>query len=301
MDKETEKADQAEFDKEKDFRRRSIQSSSSSIAGGEVMLSSIPNELHVEILRWLDLPSICTMSFVNSHFCELIDTNKDSILRACLHNVECTGPHAILLKHSPPPGPTYTFPYALATHNTRTTMTQVAQICTLLQSAKVEALYCIRQICAKSVALYSTLPAVITDAELELHRHNLFRDYTTLQLQNMAGASIRLVFKLAQLMGHQFNRSTLHIGVYTRYNSYLLANGPELIVELARRDARGRREYLDGLDWLGDAPRLHDEIIRCLGQRGNGLMTDPGIEIQQFFQEEDTILDMSVGVDFVAP
>jgi F-box domain len=265
------------------------------------MLSSIPNELHVEILRWLDVPSICTMRVVNSHFCELIDTNEDAILRPCLHNVECVGPHAILLKHSPPPGATYTLPYALATHNTKITMTQVSQICTLPQSAKLEALYCIRQICAKSVALYSTLPAVITDTELELHRHNLFCDYTTLQLQNMTGASIRLVFKLAQLMGHQFHRSTLHIGVYTRYNSYLLANGPELVAELARRDTRGRREYLDGLDWLGDAPRLHDEVIRCLGQRGNGLMTDPGIEIQQFFQEEDTILDMSVGIDFVDP
>jgi hypothetical protein len=112
----------------------------------------------------------------------------------------------------------------------------------------------------------------------------------------MTDTSIRLVFKIAQLMGYQFNRSTLHIDVYTRYNSYLLANGPNLIVDLATREIDERHEYLDSLDWFGAVPRLHDEVIQCLGQRGSGLMTDPGIEIQQFFQEEDTILDMGVSV-----
>jgi hypothetical protein len=232
------------------------------------------------------------MRAVDAHFRTLINTNQDTILRPILHNVECIGGHAIILKHSPPSDGSYTLPYAISIYHTKTTITQVAQICTLTQNAKLEALYCIDQICKKSVELISILSATITDAELELHRYNLFAQYTVLQLQNMCSASIRLVFKIAQLMGFEFNQSALHIDVYTLCNSYLLANGPQLIIDLAAHESVDRQEYLDNLDCLREAPRLHDEIIRCLGQRGSGLMTDPGIEIQQFFQEEDTILDM---------
>jgi len=105
---------------------------------------------------------------------------------------------------------------------------------------------------------------------------------------------IRLVFKVAELMG-EFHRGTpLSINTYTRYNKFLIAYGPGLIVALDERSLTERKEYLKVVThlWDVDFPRMHDELIRFLETRGKGLMTEPGIEIQQFLQEEDTTLDV---------
>jgi hypothetical protein len=70
-----------------------------------------------------------------------------------------------------------------------------------------------------------------------------------------------------------------------------------MIVELEKRELSQRLEYLNGLKrleirHLRELPRMHDELIRFLETRGTGLMTEPGIEIQQFFRQQDTLLDM---------
>src|SRR5579859_6320658 len=213
--------------------------------GGLVTLTCIPTELHLEILRRMDVLSILDMRGVNAHFRDLIDASQDTILRPCLRNVECTGVHAVLLKHSPPERGIYTLSYAKRIHAVKTSITKVSKICTCPQNAKVDALYCIRHICEKSAELYATLPPSLSERDLEIIRHNLFAEYTTTQLQHMTTISVRLVFKLAQLMGHQINRSTLRLEDYNKYNSYLLANGPSLIVELAELPPDVRQIYLD--------------------------------------------------------
>jgi hypothetical protein len=111
----------------------------------------------------------------------------------------------------------------------------------------------------------------------------------------MIPVCIRLVFKIAELVGHEFHGKYLSIGDYTRYNAYLVVYGPGIIVDLEMCEPSERKEMMWEMMIPGSfdekVPRMHDELIRFLETRGSGLMTDPGIEIQQFFQEEDTILD----------
>jgi len=266
------------------------------------VLSSIPAELHLEILRHLDVPSVLQMRSVNEYFYNLIEANQDTILRASLWNIECTGPHSTLLKLQPPKDDIYDLMYAKKIYHTKKTITKVAQICELTTNAKIDALYCIDQVCLRSVYLmlnghFSASSSLSADTSTELLRWDVLGGYTTPQIQNMVSTSIRIIFKIAELMGHKFHGSTLHYDDYTRYNAYLVTNRPGMIVELDRRDLSERLEYLNGLKRLevrawGGLPRMHDELIRFLETRGQGLMTIPGIEIQQFFREQDTLLDM---------
>jgi hypothetical protein len=263
------------------------------------MLSNIPAELHLEILRRLDVPSIFSMRAVNHHFLILVDTNQDTIFRPCLHNVECVGPHAILLGSRSSPNDSYNMGFVKAIYNAKRTMMCVAQICGITQNAKIEALYCIDETRRRAFFLWSKSwntwndPAGqdISTTDISKLREEILGQYTTPQLQHMVSTSIRLVFKIAELMGHNFHGSTLHYHYYSRYNSYLVANGLGLLVKLEGRNEVGRREYLKNAIWDGVFPNMHDELIRYLETRGSGLMTDPGIEIQQFFREEDTLLD----------
>jgi len=266
-----------------------------------VVLSTIPAELHLEILRHLDVPSLLQMRGVNEYFYNLIEANQDTIVRACLWNVECTGPHSTLIKLRPPRDGVFDLTYAKEIYHTKKTILKVAQICELTQNAKIDALYCIDQICLRSVYLLlnghiASDPSVM-DRTTELLRWDVLGGYSTPQIQHMVSTAIRIIFKIAELMGHKFHGSTLHYDDYTRYNSYLVMNRPRMIVELERRQLSERLEYLNGLNRLEirhmrELPRLHDELIQFLETRGTGLMTGPGIEIQQFFREQDTLLDM---------
>jgi hypothetical protein len=87
-----------------------------------VTLLSVPNELHLEILRRLDVVSIFAMRDVNRHFRGLVNTNQDTILRASLANVECVGVHRILLTQLPSPNDMCTLAYARRIHATKKTM-----------------------------------------------------------------------------------------------------------------------------------------------------------------------------------
>jgi histone H3/H4 len=258
-----------------------------------VTLSTIPNELHLEILRRLDVASILTMRLLNRHFRELIDTNEDTIVRGTLRNVECVGPHSILLQFYPLTTPqNCTLLHAKRILKTKTTILRVAKICRIAGNAKIDALYCIDYICQATRNFYPQIFRETNDAAISHIRHTILSPYTTLQLQHMLPICIRLVFKIAELCGNQFRGSSLEQDDYNRYSECLIANGLEIIVVL-EEGGRDMQREMDG--WWGfrfspELPVMHEVLIGFLETRGSGLMTDPGIEIQQFFQEEDTYL-----------
>ena len=66
-----------------------------------VTFVTIPPELQLDILMWMDVPSILAMKVVCHHFHDLITSNEDVIVRGSLQNVECIGPHSILLQFYP--------------------------------------------------------------------------------------------------------------------------------------------------------------------------------------------------------
>jgi hypothetical protein len=111
---------------------------------------------------------------------------------------------------------------------------------------------------------------------------------------------IRLVFKTAEYFNYDFRGSCLPYSQYSQCNDWLLAKGPELLLELEQTTESGDETMKEVQSRLSGMFRryrdrfviVHDELIRELQKRGSGLMTDPGIEIQQFLQEEDTILDI---------
>jgi hypothetical protein len=204
----------------------------------------------------------------------------------------------MLLTTCPPPNDTYNQIYAKAIYQAKQTMIKVAKICGITQNAKIDALYCIDEARLRAFILWSKSWSNMDDAEIAMKgdynlREEILGQYTTSQLQHMVSTSIRVVFKIAELMGRNFHGSALHYDDYSIFNAYLVANGLRMIVELEKRDPVGRKEYLDNKAfWNGVLPRMHDELIRYLETRGTGLMTDPGIEIQQFFRDEDTLLDI---------
>jgi hypothetical protein len=171
----------------------------------------------------------------------------------------------------------------------------VSQICGITQLSKIDALYCIYHVSSEACKIFSTTNTdQLTEDMIREVRHTVLSPLTTAQLQHMVPTCIRLVFKTAELMDEWYRGCKLPISVYTRYNGYLVAHGPVLLVALEERTLNERWEYLSKVKelWRLELPRMHDELIRFLETRGSGLMTDPGIEIQQFLQEEDTILDM---------
>lgn len=254
---------------------------------------AVPHELHLEILRRFDLPSLIIMRAVNRSFRDLVDMNQDTIVRAILRDTECSGPHAILLRQYPPKDSVYSLTYAKDIYEIKRTILRVAQVCQLTTKAKIEALYCLDYLCATASHFPFDEIEDIGETTAEFFRHKTFSQYNTFQLQQMLPAAIRLIYKIAELMGIQYQGSVLRIDDYSRFNRFLLANGVDLIVELAKRTPVQREGYMLGArDIEVEIPRIHDEIIIELHKRGTGLMTEPGIEIQQFFQEEDTYLDI---------
>ena|SRR2546423_6483434 len=199
-------------------------------------LITIPAELHLEILRHLDVTSVLEMRGVNEYFHDLIESNQDTILQASLCNVDCMGPHSTLLKLRPPKDGFYSLEYAKMILHSKRTILRVAQICELTQNAKIDALYCIDQVCRRSVYLMVNGYIDQDSDDTELLRYEVLKQYTTSQIQHMISTSIRIIFKIAELMGHQFQGSTLHYDDYTRYNAYLVTNRPGMIVELEKRE-----------------------------------------------------------------
>jgi hypothetical protein len=251
----------------------------------------VPNEIHLEILCRLDVPSLKSMMVVNRYFRELMHENEEMIVKACLRN-ECVGPHAILPWLYPICTPPKPFPHAMWIHGTKARILRVAKICGIFEAAKIEALYCIQKVCEGAYAIALNLQDHdLEEMNLDGLRNDLLSPYTTKQLQHMLPVTIRLSFKIAELMGDKFQGSWLPLSAYTRYNAYLVAYGPTLIADLDARPVEDRKKWIEKI-WIDERlPRMHDELIQFLKTRGTGLMTDPGIEIQQFFREENTILD----------
>jgi hypothetical protein len=274
--------------------------------GNIVTLLSVPNELQLEILQQMDVPSIFIMRAVNRHFHQLIHSNEETIVRGTLTNAECIGPHAILLQFYPfSANPYYcTLDHAKRIHTIKHRILRVAQICKITTKAKIDALYCVRDICKRA---RKSLPRNLVERQELSHnpeqmvrlRLDLQSPYTTEQLQNMLPVCFRLVFGLAYQLGEDYRGSYLGIENYTKYNSYLIINGPEVIATL-EESINGKLNAAVASPLLieDEYPWMHDELIGFLEYRGPGLMTDPGIEITQFFEEEDTYLDMRrVGIE----
>ena len=119
-------------------------------------LSSVPNEIQLEILGKLDVPSIQVMRNVNHHFRQLIKANEETIVRECLQTVECIGPHAILLQFYPLDSPRHcTLRHAIWTHCTKRAILRVARSCRMVENAKINALYCIQRICEQAYSIYA--------------------------------------------------------------------------------------------------------------------------------------------------
>ena len=264
------------------------------------MLETIPGELHLEILRLLDVPTILTMRLVNRYFRQLVDNNEETIVRGCLQNVECIGPHARLLQFYPlANAENTTFRHAKRIHETKRKIIYIARMVGQTQNAKIDALYCIQHTCHHAQRIIVSIEED-NDDHLELFRNELLGDYKTTQIQHMLPLFIRLVFKIAEYFNYDFRGSCLPYGRYSLCNNWLLAKGPELLVELEQTTVLGDETMkevetrLFGMvrPYLARFVIVHDELIRELQKRGSGLMTDPGIEIQQFLQEEDTILDI---------
>jgi hypothetical protein len=257
----------------------------------------LPTEIHLEILQRVDVRAIHAMRAINHRFRNLIQHNQETILRLVLHNVECRYPHSTLLRFWPPGHDGYTLYYAGLVFRMKRIVLRVAEICNLTQNAKIDALYCISHVSNEATTMFATMTMAredVTEGFIREVRSAIFSPLSTEQLQHMVPTSIRLVFKAAELMGEHRRGTPLHINTYTRYNTFLVAYGPGLLVALDERRLNERQEYLERIKglWEVDFPRMHDELIRFLETRGKGLMTDPGIEIQQFLQEEDTVLDM---------
>ena len=266
-----------------------------------VMLESIPGELHLEILRLLDVSTIFTMRLVNRYFRDLLDNNEDTIVRGCLQYVECIGPHAILLQFYPlANADNVTFRHAKRIQETKRNIMRLARMVGQTQNAKIDALYCIQHTCH----LYAQQIIFTIEEDkyevLERLRNGLLGDYKTTQIQHMLPLFIRLVFKTAEYFNYNFRGFCLPYSQYSQCNDWLLTKGPELLLELERTKASGDETMQEVQIRLSGMFRryrdrlviVHDELIRELQKRGSGLMTDPGIEIQQFLQEEDTILDI---------
>lgn len=256
----------------------------------EAWLLMLPNELHVEILGRLDITSLVAMRGVSRLFKEVIDKNEEVIIRASLLRVECIGPHRLLLQFWEPASDLHG---AQHTQKQKQKILRVSEICMIPQHAKIEALYGISHICSESQTIFENVGADPTDPVIEYMREQVLSTFTTEQIQNMLSVCIRLIFKIAELMGIHVHGSPLHIDHYSLFNKYLIANGPEIIFELEKLGPTRRKEYLESLaHWRGPVPWMHEELILFLKTRGTGLLTDPAIEIQQFFQQEGTTLDL---------
>lgn len=265
-----------------------------------VMLETIPGELHLEILRMLDVPSLFAMRSVNRYFRQLMDENEETVVRGCLKKGECVGPHAILLHFYPLTDPeNTTFSHARRMHEMKVDTISVARMVQRTHNAKIDALYCIRHTCKRFQNFYFPPSLVrLPQLELEAIRRDLLGEYTTQQIQHMLPLYIRLVYKTAELLQYDFRGRSLECSLYYMCNNYILVEGPDLLLQLEKlspsKDCQKLREELFQRvrPYTGYFGMVHEELINELQRRGSGLMTGPGIEIQQFLQEENTTFDI---------
>lgn len=267
------------------------------------MLETIPAELHLEILRLLDVPSLFAMRSVNRYFRQYLDENENTVVRECLKKSECVGPHAILLHFYPLTDPeNTTFSHARRMHEMKVDTISIARMVQRTNNAKIDALYCIRHTCERFQQLYFP-PSLFRPPELELEaiRRDLLGEYTTQQIQHMLPLYICLVYKTAQLFQYEFRGRSLEFSLYYMCNNYILAEGPELVLQLEKLSlSKDCQKWKDELyqrvrPFTGYFGMVHEELINELQRRGSGLMTGPGIEIQQFLREENTTLDICNG------
>lgn len=259
---------------------------------------TLPNELHVEILRQVDIPSLCWIRSMNRYFRELVDSNEKMLVREILKNVECVGPHAYILEEFLPYGFDYSLSQTARIYYMKRTVVYIAEICQFHSDAKIEAVYCLEH-------LIGDCQEWMLDPErdefegtgepfLDDFRGQDLGQFTAEQLQHMLPVVIRLVFKLAQLMEEdRFEDSMMSDSVYSHYNNLLVVNGLDAVVELSKLpDLESRREYVSSaLEGVSEQTSvIHEEIIDELCKEAFHLLSNPATELRDWFREQDTYL-----------
>jgi hypothetical protein len=263
-------------------------------------LATIPSELHLEILRRCDVPSLLSMKNVNHYFHDLIDGNRDALLQTIIRDVECVPPHSMLLL-VPKDEESTPSDYANWIHSMRQDTLRIARICDITEDDKIDALYCLIYFQSKSVGLVDgiadDLPA---DEAIKLWfaeiQKVVFPLFTTAQIQSMLSIWIPIVFRIAGLMHVDFSGSSLSLSDYKRINGWLFSAGISLVAELEDHDIEDREDLIEEeeLDMLtDDIPCMEEEFIKALETRGSGLIKEPARKIREFMKNYDTCLDMS--------
>ena len=229
---------------------------------------------------------------MNHYFRDVVDSNRGRIVKEVVTNVECIGPHSLLLKTNPLQVWRYSSWYYLEeVFHQKQTILRVAEICQLTSKAKIEALYLLDHLCEDDEIWEFE---EIDDDEMDNIWTEMFSHYSTVELQQMLVVVVRVVFNIAEIMNYEV-RPCIKYPDYCHCSRLLLANGLDLLVQLSKRKHRPSRvkKYVSRLfNTRRDAPIIDDQITRELIERGDGLMRDPGIEIKQFFYQENTWVDI---------
>ena len=262
-------------------------------------LATIPSELHLEILRRCEVPSLFSLRAVNHYFHDIVDDNRDTLLNTIICNVECAPPHSMLLL-VPKDEELSLSGYAHWIHSIRQDTLRVAQICDFTENDKIDALYCLLYFQAKSIGLADGIADDLPANEAirlwfaEIHK-DVFPLFTTRQLQSMLSIWIPIVFRIAGLMHWDIHGSSMSFKDYRRINGWLFSGGVSLVVELDDREIGDREEWIDEEEFDGltdDIPCMEKEFIKALETRGSGLTKVPAREIREFLFNYHTWLDM---------
>jgi hypothetical protein len=262
-------------------------------------LTTLPPELHLEILRRCDVPSLFSMRIANHYFHGLIDDNRDALLNTIIRNVECVPPHSMLLLV--PKDEEFTLTgYAHWIHRVRQDTIRIAQICDFTGNDKIDALYCLQYFQAKSVRLADSIDdGLPADEAIKLWfdgvQKEVFPLFTTKQLQSMLSIWIPIIFRIAGLMNLEIHGHSMSLENYQRINGWLFIWGISFLAELEDHEIWDRETWITEkeFDGLTNAiPCMEKELIKALEARGSGLIEEPAKDIREFLWNYDTCLDL---------
>ena len=242
------------------------------------------------------------MRGVNRYFCNLIDSNRNALLRKITKSITCVGPHSLLLYYVSLDNddPVEYSRWAL---RKKQEFLHLAQICRLTQEAHIIGLYCLDLFYTQSMVAQATLLRssvniqLLTVAEgfnllinwVGLWSKEILPCYTTEHLQCMMVAWVRVLFTLADLCGLEYKEQTLDETRQGQLSEWLTLCGPRELLELEKDDIDARRARVFGEDCesIFSEP-LPSVIAKVLRKRGNGLITTAVNEIKGFLEEENT-------------
>ena len=262
---------------------------------------ALPSDLHLEILRKCELPSLYFMREVNRYFCSLIDSNRNALLYEITKNVTCVGPHSLLLYYMPLLNdPVQYSRWAL---QTKQEFLHIAQICGLNQEGHIIGLYCLDLFYTQSSITQRKLLGLDTDNESlnEVEGLNLLRRwvnmwskemlpcYSTEHLQCMMVTWVRLLFTVADFCGVEYKGQTLDENHRGQLIEWLTLAGPQRILDFVKGDIDALRTEVLGEECEPILQRpLPSEIAKVLRKRGDGLVTTALNQIKEFLEEKNT-------------